>query len=257
MPSQIQYRENLGQTSDDYPIYRQNLGRSAKSNIPDRLGFFRHMKTSLKVALPFSELKTGWAPAGWATWLVYRLQYLYTLICYGRSLPWTTLLVVLYAHKGISDSRASVKEKLSVYTERCLVPRRRSLVERDALWLMGLIVRGSQGVMGFMQTKSRTPLPAVLPDHHPSRSLFSRHTAFDRTAPGDEAAQDAFRLWCMPNDRHIYATQKLCLKSVNLHNLCCIFCYTGKKMIKQQQQKQYQNARLEAFFYCKHSLVWC
>ena len=35
------------QTSDDYPIYRQNLGRSAKSKIPDRLGFFRHMKTSL------------------------------------------------------------------------------------------------------------------------------------------------------------------------------------------------------------------
>ena len=37
---QIQYRENLG----DYPIYRQNLGRSAKSKIPDRLGFSRHMK---------------------------------------------------------------------------------------------------------------------------------------------------------------------------------------------------------------------
>ena len=40
--------ENLGQTSGDYPIYRQNLGWSAKSKIPDRLGFFRHMKTRLK-----------------------------------------------------------------------------------------------------------------------------------------------------------------------------------------------------------------
>ena len=39
--------ENLGQTSDDYPIYRQNLGWSAKSKIPDRLGFSRHMKTRL------------------------------------------------------------------------------------------------------------------------------------------------------------------------------------------------------------------
>ena len=48
MASQIQYRENLGQTSDNYPIYRQNLGRSAKSKILDRLGFFRHMKTSRK-----------------------------------------------------------------------------------------------------------------------------------------------------------------------------------------------------------------
>ena len=37
--------ENLGQTSGDYPIYRQNLGRSEKSKIPDRLGFSRHMKT--------------------------------------------------------------------------------------------------------------------------------------------------------------------------------------------------------------------
>ena len=37
--------ENLGQTSGDYPIYRQNLGWSAKSKIPVRLGFSRHMKT--------------------------------------------------------------------------------------------------------------------------------------------------------------------------------------------------------------------
>ena len=39
--------ENLEQTSGDYPIYRQNLGWSAKSKIPDRLGFFRPMKTRL------------------------------------------------------------------------------------------------------------------------------------------------------------------------------------------------------------------
>ena len=31
---------SLGQTCGDYPTYRQNLGRSAKSKIPDRLGFF-------------------------------------------------------------------------------------------------------------------------------------------------------------------------------------------------------------------------
>ena len=36
---QIQYQENLGQTSGDYPIHLQNLGRSAKSKIPDHLGF--------------------------------------------------------------------------------------------------------------------------------------------------------------------------------------------------------------------------
>ena len=39
----------LGQTSGDYLIYRQTLGWSAKSKIPDRLGNFRHMKTRLKV----------------------------------------------------------------------------------------------------------------------------------------------------------------------------------------------------------------
>ena len=75
---QIHNREKLGQTSGDYPIYRQNLGWSAESGIPtrldfpniwktgfnrytcrqnlewpakskiaDRLGFFRHMKNRL------------------------------------------------------------------------------------------------------------------------------------------------------------------------------------------------------------------
>ena len=41
--------ENLGQTSAEYPIYRQNLGWSAKSKIPNRLGFSRHMKTKLNL----------------------------------------------------------------------------------------------------------------------------------------------------------------------------------------------------------------
>ena len=38
-------RGNLGQTSCEYPINRQNLGWWEKSKIPDRLGFSRHMKT--------------------------------------------------------------------------------------------------------------------------------------------------------------------------------------------------------------------
>ena len=38
---------SLGQTSSDYPIYRQILKRSAKSKIPDRLGLSLHMKTRL------------------------------------------------------------------------------------------------------------------------------------------------------------------------------------------------------------------
>ena len=45
---QIHNREKLGQTSGDYPIYRQNLGWSAKSGIPTRLGFSQHMKNRLQ-----------------------------------------------------------------------------------------------------------------------------------------------------------------------------------------------------------------
>ena len=48
--------ENLGQTSGGYPIYPQNLGWSAKSKIPDRLRFSRHMKTRLNSNL---RAKTG------------------------------------------------------------------------------------------------------------------------------------------------------------------------------------------------------
>ena len=47
----IESLENMGQTSGDYPIYRQNLGWWAKSKIPDRLGFSRHMKTRLNLSL--------------------------------------------------------------------------------------------------------------------------------------------------------------------------------------------------------------
>ena len=43
----VSFLENLGQTSGEYRIYRQNLGWSAKSKIPDRLRFSRHMKTRL------------------------------------------------------------------------------------------------------------------------------------------------------------------------------------------------------------------
>ena len=42
---QIRNRGNLGQTSGEYPIYQQNLGWSAKSKIPDHLGFTWHMAT--------------------------------------------------------------------------------------------------------------------------------------------------------------------------------------------------------------------
>ena len=41
------HRENQGQNCGDFPIY---LGRSAKSKIPDHLGFSWHMKTRLKLA---------------------------------------------------------------------------------------------------------------------------------------------------------------------------------------------------------------
>ena len=61
---------------------------------------------------------------------------------------------------------ARVRTTLYTWWSVCLVPRRRSLVE-----LMGLIVCGSQGAVGLMQTRS----PAALPNHHSSRSLFSRH----------------------------------------------------------------------------------
>ena len=47
---QSQCRNNLGQKSGDFPISRQNLGRSGNSEIPDGLGFSRHMKTRLKKA---------------------------------------------------------------------------------------------------------------------------------------------------------------------------------------------------------------
>ena len=47
---QIHNREKLGQTSGDYPIYRQNLGWSAKSRIPTRLGFSRHMNLTIQTS---------------------------------------------------------------------------------------------------------------------------------------------------------------------------------------------------------------
>ena len=50
-PCQIHNLENLGQSSSEYPIYRQNLRWSAKIKIPDRLGFSRHMKTRLYMSV--------------------------------------------------------------------------------------------------------------------------------------------------------------------------------------------------------------
>ena len=38
----------MASVADEYLKFRQNLGRSGNSGIPDRLGFFRHMKTRLK-----------------------------------------------------------------------------------------------------------------------------------------------------------------------------------------------------------------
>ena len=50
----------VGQTSCEYPIYRQNLGWSATSKIPDRLGFSRHMLT-IFVRLPITiDLRRGY-----------------------------------------------------------------------------------------------------------------------------------------------------------------------------------------------------
>ena len=46
---QIHNRESLGQTSGEYSMYWQNLGRSGNSEIPDQLGFSRHMKTRLNL----------------------------------------------------------------------------------------------------------------------------------------------------------------------------------------------------------------
>ena len=55
---QVHNMENLGQTSGDYPVYRQNLGWSRKSKIPDRLGFSRHKKNRL---YPIYRQNLGWS----------------------------------------------------------------------------------------------------------------------------------------------------------------------------------------------------
>ena len=50
---------SLGQTCGDYPIYWQNLGQSAKSKIPDCLGFSWHMKTRLNALYVLTALSMG------------------------------------------------------------------------------------------------------------------------------------------------------------------------------------------------------
>ena len=58
-------RENLGQTSSEYPMYRQNLGWSAESKIHDRLEFSRHMKMERSVSVSSEgifEITSGGGP---------------------------------------------------------------------------------------------------------------------------------------------------------------------------------------------------
>ena len=52
-------RENLSLTCGDYPVY---LGRSAKSKIPERLGFSRHTKTGLKSKPPPLRINILFSP---------------------------------------------------------------------------------------------------------------------------------------------------------------------------------------------------
>ena len=47
---------NLGQTSGDFPLSRKNLGGSGKSEIPNRPGFPRHLKTRLKLLANDTDL---------------------------------------------------------------------------------------------------------------------------------------------------------------------------------------------------------
>ena len=47
------HRENQRQNCGDYPIY---LGRSAKSKIPDRLGFSQHIKSFINLGKPFFRI---------------------------------------------------------------------------------------------------------------------------------------------------------------------------------------------------------
>jgi len=56
----VSFLENLGQTSGEYLIDRQNLGWSAKRKIPDCLGFSRHMKTRLKVFICRENIRRSW-----------------------------------------------------------------------------------------------------------------------------------------------------------------------------------------------------
>ena len=77
----------------------------------------------------------------------------------------------------------------------CLIPRGRSLVKRDALWVMGLIVAVRKALWDWCKQKVSASEPSLLP------SLFSRHTAFYRKVPGDRAECDlhladlAFASW--------------------------------------------------------------
>ena len=56
--------------TSNFPISRQNLGRSGNSGIPDRLGFFRHMKTRLK----FPHITTALYELHWLH-ITYRIKF--------------------------------------------------------------------------------------------------------------------------------------------------------------------------------------
>ena len=89
---------------------------------------------------------------------------LYQISCTVRILPFIVLDHLLNVLQDVYflNCRIILKWELRI---PCLDPKLRYLVEHDALWVMGLIVRGSQDVLGLMH----------------------RYTAFYRTGLRDEA----------------------------------------------------------------------
>ena len=87
----------------------------------------------------------------------------------------------------------------------CLVPWLRSMVKRDVLQFIGLIVWGSLVIVGSMRTKSHSA-----PETSFLCPLFSCHTTFYRTASaGDEAVVKPIK-W--GKDPSLY--QGLCFKEL-------------------------------------------
>ena len=106
------------------------------------------------------------------------IQKLDLLVCYNN-LPTTPDICATFRpnrcfklYHNLFGSLVDIVDMISYVTPcfSCIVPRRRSLVARGALCVMVLIVRDSLGVVGLLGTSS-------LPNHLPSRALFSRLTA--------------------------------------------------------------------------------